>query len=242
MFPQALVQNRIISQSNDNFTLNWAAAAPILNANYFYIDQLINESYKYSKLLRPWTPIEPDETDPENTNLKIHEYYSANFYKASYGIHIGDWVGRVRNTNPEESILEDCLVLTRSVGYYIYDDIIQAFVPNNMSGVPCIVRPSLWGLNEHKQVQLNNNAIRRIDGYYQYVCHSSDIKFKGNHTAIPLAYTTDAVMGRIFYDDQLIAHVPVTILRKWNAQLIDYEFALQFPDLNFPPNATVEFW
>lgn len=236
MFPQALVQNRIISKSNDNFALNWAAAAPILNANYFYIDRLINESQKYSKLLRFWT-----ETKPDDTNLKIHEYYSANFNHNDYGIHIGDWVGRVRNTNPD-TVFKDCLVLTRSVGYYIYDDVTQSFIPNNISGVPCIVRPSLWGLNEYKQVQLNDNAIRRIDGYYQYVCHSSDIKFKGNSVAIPLAYTTDAIMGRILLNDQLIAHVPVTIQRKWNAQLIDYEFALQFPNFNFPPNAVVEFW
>ena len=237
MFPQALVQNRIISQSNDNFELNWAAAAPILNANYFYIDQLINESQKYHQLLRPWT-----ETDPDDTDLKIHEYYSANFNNQTYGICAGDWVGRVRNTHPRDPLV-DCLVLTRSIGYYIYDDTIQAFVPNNISGVPCVVRPSLWGLNEPKQVQLNDNAIRQIDGHYQYVCHSSDIKFKGKNGAeIPLAYTTDAIMGRILYNDQLIAHVPVTIQRKWNAQLIDYEFALQFPDLNFPPSATVEFW
>ena len=237
MFPQALVQNRIISKSNDNFELNWAAAAPILNANYFYIDQLINESQKYSKLLRFWT-----ETKSGDTDLKIHEYYSANFNDDNYGIHIGDLVGRVRNTNPD-NVLKDCLVLTRSIGYYIYDDTTQAFVPNNISGVPCVVRPSLWGLNEPKQVQLNNNTIRQIDGRYQYVCHSSDIKFKGKNGAeILLAYTTDAIMGHILYNDQLIAHVPVTIQRKWNAQLIDYEFALQFPDLNFPPSAKVEFW
>ena len=79
-----------------------------------------------------------------------------------------------------------------------------------------------------------------------YICHSNDIQFRGGGlptpTPIALAYTTDAVMGRILLNDQLIAHVPVTIQRKWNAQLIDYEFALQFPNFNFPPNAIVEFW
>lgn len=241
MFPQALVQNRIISQSNDNFALNWAAAAPILNANYFYVDKLIEESQKYRKLLRPWT-----ETEPGDPNFQVHEYYSAIEPVPGTGgtntVCVGDWVGRVRKTNTN-NVLDDCLVLTRSVGYYIYDDVTQSFIPNNISGVPCIVRPSLWGLASSLQKPLNDSAVQHIDGHYQYVCHSSDIKFKGEHNAqIPLAYTTDAIMGRIFYNDYLIAHVPVTILRKWNEQLIDYEFALQFPDFNFPPDATVEFW
>ena len=70
MFPQALVQNRILSKSKDDFVLDWPAAASVLNANYFYIDQLVEESKKYRKLLRPWVEV-------KTSSLKLHEYYTA---------------------------------------------------------------------------------------------------------------------------------------------------------------------
>lgn len=235
MFPQALVQNKILSKSKDNFALDWSAAAPILNANYFYIDRLVDESQKYRKLLRPWTKV-------DGPWLKLHEYYAATTKDTSYGINIGDWVGRVRNLHPD-SMLKDCLVLTSSVRYYIYDDVTKSFVLNSIAGVPCIVRPSMWGMTTRKQVALKDAQIQQVDNHFQYTCHSTDIQFSGETGApINLAYTTDAVMGRILLDNQLIAHVPVTIQRKWNERLSDYEFALTFPNFNFPPNAVVEFW
>jgi len=234
MFPQALVQNKILSKSKDNFALDWSTAAPILNANYFYIDQLVDESQKYRKLLRPWTEV-------DGPSLKLHEYYAATTKNPDYGINIGDWVGRVRNLHPE-SMLKDCLVLTSSVRYYIYDDVTQSFILNSTAGVPCTVRPSMWGMTTRKAIALNDTQIQQVDNHFQYTCHSTDIRFRGEYGNIDLAYTTDAVMGRILLDNQLIAHVPVTIQRKWNERLSDYEFALTFPNFNFPPNAVVEFW
>lgn len=245
MLPQFLVQNKIISQpGKDDFQLYWPSVVPILNTNYFYVDKLVDESQHYHDFLRPWKEISPlSQSDPTTDALKIHQYYSATVSNPSYSVNIGDWVGRVRNTQPTHA-LDDCLVLTRSEQYYIYDDITKQFVLNTAAGIPCIIRSSVWGLNEIKSVFLRD--INKVDNMWQYICHSADIQFRGgaehNPSPINLAFTTDAIMGRIIWNDSLIAHVPVTIARKWNAQIMDYEFALQFPDSNFPPDAKVEFW
>lgn len=244
MFPQALVQNKILSKTKDDFTLNWSSAAPILNANYFYIDKLVEESDQYHKLLRTWTP-----TNEITPTMRVHEYAAApeviwnDQQPPQVVAYVGDWVGRVRNTG-SDNLLDDLLILRASIQYYIYDDVTQSFVLNSTPGVPCIIRPSLWGMSSIKQVPLNDAQMRQNGAHFQYLCHSNDIKFRGRSSTAPitLAYTTDAVMGRILFNNQLIAHVPVTIQRKWNEQLVDYEFALTFPNFNFPPDAIVEFW
>lgn len=239
MLPQALVQNKIIGKPNTNdFELNWSAAAPILNTNFFHLERLVQESGQFRLLLRPWV----ETTDPvTGTELKLHEYYAALTNNSQYNIHVGDWVGRVR-VSSQNDYLADCLVLSQPSEYYIYNDGTKQLELNTIPGIPCIIRPSLWCLDTIKSVSLNDSNIQKLGDRWQYTCHNTDIQFRGNSTSIPLAYTTDHVMGRIIYDNHLLAHVPVTILRKWNPALIAYEYALTFPDFDFPPTALVEFW
>jgi len=243
MLPQQLVQNKIISQPNSNdFKLNWAAAAPILNANCFYIDQLVNGSEKYHLFLRPWK-----EVNPNTTPLRLHQYYSATQNDSDYHIHVGDWVGRVRNVS--ENVLDDCLVLTRSAYYYIYNDKTKSLELNSTPGVPCIIRHSVWGVKDKKTVALSDEHMTHVDNHWRYSCSASDIIFRGNNSEpIPLAYSSDVVRGRIYWrpdtisSAELLANVPVTITRQWNKSISKYEFALDFPDFNFPITAIVEFW
>lgn len=245
MLPQTLVQNKIIcAEQAGTLHIDWEKAAPVLNTNFFYIDELVKESQKYKKFLRFW-----EEVNQPTDNLKVHQYYTATQNNTDYGIHIGDWVGRVQNIS--NATLADCLVLTQSALYYIYDNHSKSLVLNEVSGVPCIIRPDLWGLTTSKKVSLNNKRMVLNGNQWQYNCTDDNLKFqmtyKQNESLtrkdVPLAFDTDIVMGRVLLDnDQLIAHVPVSISRKWNPQIIAYEFSLSFPDFNFPTTAKVEFW
>ena len=246
MLPQALVQNKIINKSSSSdFQLYWPMVAPILNANYFYVNSLIDGSSKYRRLLRPWEEIEPPTA---GESLKLHQFYHSDVNNSTYNIHIGDLVGRVRNTNA--NYLNDCLVIAPSTQCYIYDSEKQAFVLSGTAGKnSCVFRPNLWGLSSILSVSFQDTNIRLVDGFWQYNCSVnlpifiSYIKPNTDQTYSPkLGLSTDRMMGRILYDNEVIAHVPVTIIRQWNEQLIDYEFILQFLDLNFPRNSTVEFW
>lgn len=244
MLPQTLVQNKILcKEQNNTLQIKWKETAPVLNANFFYIDRLINESKKYRTFLRPW-----EEVESSTKNLKLHQYYMATENESQYGIHIGDWVGRVQNIS--STTLADCLVLTQSALYYIYDNHSKSLILNEVSGVPCVIRPDLWGLTSSKKVSLNNERMVLNGNQWQYNCTDDNLKFQMTYREdesltrkdVPLAFDTDVIMGRILYNNQLIAHVPVSISRKWNPQIIAYEFSLSFPDFNFPKTAQVEFW
>ena len=236
---------QICEEDNNALQINWEKAEPVLNTNFFHIDNLIKESGKYRKLLRPWELY--SGLHPE-TELKLHQYYFATKNKGEYNIAMGDWVGRVKKTQPSGTYLKDCLVLTQSAQKYVYDSKSRTFVLNSVRGVPCIIRPTLWGLTAIHKVSLTQAKL--IDNIWEYNCTQDNLALMFLNTdGTPLAFENDAIMGRVFIKDgennenrYLIAHVPVTIRRKWNPQIIKYEFALQFPDLNFPPEAEVEFW
>lgn len=262
MLPQAIVQNTILGSytSAGKFVINWEKAAPIINLNFFYNEQAVEESNKYRKLLRPWTPV----TAPTSGLIPAGGFHTHNYYYAvtridldpddpSYPrvIYPGSLVGCINIIDDKPNLA----IVYPNIGQYVYSPYTGEFNFSSDVTQPVLFRSaSVAGLQEVHVVPLNpeNDLLTITSDFITYritnntawkYCRSfkySDDNAYFTHLLLP----TDMIFGRVKYQNAIIEEVPVQVNCTLNSRLGKYEYSLTIPNHNYVINSdtVVEFY
>ena len=236
MLPQSLVQNKIIdSQQTSDFHIDWNKAAPIVNLNFFYEQQLVIESEHYRKLLRPWTLCnEPQDL----ATIPTHYYFYADEFSQDPSIFPGSLVGCTNwvDETPQISIVYP------SVGQYLYNSKQGTFYFSSDITTPVTFRGfSLSGLAEMHLIPLTRDYCTITDEYIIYSIpdnkewiYQADVELDNVPINCFLLLETDQIWCRVKYNGEYIdGPILAKVKRDINPRLGQYEYTLTLPNNHY---------
>ena len=249
MLPQALVQNKIISNpKNSSFTLDWSLAAPIVNLNFFHINKLVDEQSHYRQLLRPWVEKEGGVDTFTYGLLKVHEYgYATTRINtlAPLQVYTGTLLGRQHKSVPTHTT--DFIAVTPPYVKYGWQDNSTEFTPIYDLDYPAMFRMSMANLQDRHQLRLTKTFILdpNTNVWTWTTTHPKLLKLSvhTNNDEYPyLRRSTDIVFGRILLNNECIANILINIKSRWNSNAREFEISFSFQNNNYPSNAIVELY